>query len=155
MKVLVGKYVKTHCIKGEIKVRSNFLYKDRIFRAGKKIFIKDQEFTIKDYRKHQEYDMLTFEGINDINQILSLKGNFLYANREDLGLKQEEYLDSDLIGLDLYQNNIFVGKVRDISFITKNKKLLVINSHYVPFELIKKVDLKNKRIDIEEVLGLL
>lgn len=99
--------------------------------------------------------MLTFEGINDINQILSLKGNFLYANREDLGLKQEEYLDSDLIGLDLYQNNIFVGKVRDIAFITKNKKLLVINSHYVPFELIKKVDLKNKRIDIEEVLGLL
>ena len=120
MKVLVGKYVKTHGIKGEIKVRSNFLYKDRIFRAGKKIFIKDQEFTIKDYRKHQEYDMLTFEGINDINQILSLKGNFLYANREDLGLKQEEYLDSDLIGLDLYQNNIFVGKVRDIAFITKN-----------------------------------
>lgn len=155
MKVLVGKYVKTHGIKGEIKVRSNFLYKDRIFRAGKKIFIKDQEFTIKDYRKHQEYDMLTFEGVNDINQILSLKGNFLYANREDLGLKQEEYLDSDLIGLDLYQNNIFVGKVRDIAFITKNKKLLVINSHYVPFELIKKVDLKNKRIDIEEVLGLL
>lgn len=155
MKVLVGKYVKTHGIKGEIKVRSNFLYKDRIFQTGKKVFLKDQEFTIKDYRKHQEYDMLTFEGINDINQILSLKGNFLYANREDLGLKQEEYLDSDLIGLDLYQNNILVGKVRDIAFITKNKKLLVINSHYVPFELIKKVDLKNKRIDIEEVLGLL
>lgn len=155
MKVLVGKYVKTHGIKGEIKVRSNFLYKDRIFQTGKKVFLKDQEFTIKDYRKHQEYDMLTFEGVNDINQILSLKGNFLYANREDLGLKQEEYLDSDLIGLDLYQNNIFVGKVRDIAFITKNKKLLVINSHYVPFELIKKVDLKNKRIDIEEVFGLL
>ena len=155
MKVLVGKYVKTHGIKGEIKVRSNFLYKDRIFQTGKKVFLKDQEFTIKGYRKHQEYDMLTFEGINDINQILSLKGNFLYANREDLGLKQEEYLDSDLIGLDLYQNNIFVGKVRDIAFITNNKKLLVINSHYVPFELIKKVDLKNKRIDIEEVLGLL
>lgn len=155
MKVLVGKYVKTHGIKGEIKVRSNFLYKDRIFQTGKKVFLKDQEFTIKGYRKHQEYDMLTFEGINDINQILSLKGNFLYANREDLGLKQEEYLDSDLIGLDLYQNNIFVGKVRDIAFITKNKKLLVINSHYVPFELIKKVDLKNKRIDIEEVFGLL
>lgn len=155
MKVLVGKYVKTHGIKGEIKVRSNFLYKDRIFQTGKKVFLKDQEFTIKDYRKHQEYDMLTFEGINDINQILSLKGNFLYANREDLGLKKEEYLDSDLIGLDLYQNNIFVGKVRDIAFITKNKKLLVINSHYVPFELIKNVDLKNKRIDIEEVFGLL
>ena len=155
MKVLVGKYVKTHGIKGEIKVRSNFLYKDRIFQTGKKVFLKDQEFTIKDYRKHQEYDMLTFEGVNDINQTLALKGNFLSANRADLGFKQEEYLDSDLIGLDLYQNNIFVGKVRDIAFITKNKKLLVINSHYVPFELIKKVDLKNKRIDIEEVLGLL
>ena len=131
MKVLVGKYVKTHGIKGEIKVRSNFLYKDRIFQTGKKVFLKDQEFTIKGYRKHQEYDMLTFEGINDINQILSLKGNFLYANREDLGLKQEEYLDSDLIGLDLYQNNILVGKVRDIVYITNNKKLLVINSSQI------------------------
>ena len=52
MKVLVGKYVKTHGIKGEIKVRSNFLYKDRIFQTGKKVFLKDQEFTIKSESKY-------------------------------------------------------------------------------------------------------
>ena len=42
-----------------------------------------------------------------------------------------------------------------IRYITKTKKLLVVNNYYVPFELIKKVDLENKKIEIEEVSGLL
>ena len=51
--VLIGKYVKTHGIKGEIKIRSNFKYKDKVFVVGNKIIIKNKEFVINGYRKHQ------------------------------------------------------------------------------------------------------
>lgn len=155
MEVLVGKYVKTHGIKGEIKIRSNFKYKDKVFKIGNQIKIKNQEFTIDGYRKHQEYDMITLKGIDNINQIIDLKGSNVYIDRYSLNLNNKEYLDTDLIGLDIYMNKKLVGKVLDINYINNNKKLLVVNQKYIPFELIKEIDFKNKKIIIEEVLGLL
>lgn len=155
MEVLVGKYVKTHGIKGEIKIRSNFKYKDKVFKIGNQIKIKNQEFTIDGYRKHQEYDMITLKGIDNINQIIDLKGSNVYIDRYSLNLNNKEYLDTDLMGLDIYMNKKLVGKVSDINYINNNKKLLVVNQKYIPFELIKEIDFKNKKIIIEEVLGLL
>ena len=154
-KIIIGKYVKTHGIKGEIRIRSNFKYKDRVFKVGNKIFIGEEEFQIKSHRLHQEYDMVTLENIDNINQILPLKGSLVYYLKDNLNLSKLEYLDSDLIGMEVYMKDNLKGYVQDITFINKDKKLLVINSSYVPFELIKKIDLENKRIDLEEVSGLL
>ena len=155
MEVLVGKYVKTHGIKGEIKIRSNIKYKEKVFKQGNTLKINNQEFVIEGWRKHQEYDMITLKGINDINQIIDLKGSNVYINKDLLNLDTNEYLDTDLIGLDIYIGNKLVGKVDDITYLNHNKKLLVINNKYIPFELIKDIDLKNKKIIVEEVLGLI
>ena len=155
MEVLVGKYVKTHGIKGEIKIRSNIKYKEKVFKQGNTLKINNQEFVIEGWRKHQEYDMITFKGINDINQIIDLKGSNVYIDKELLNLDTNEYLDTDLIGLDIYIGSKLVGKVDDITYLNHNKKLLVINNKYIPFELIKDIDLKNKKIIVEEVLGLI
>ena len=155
MEVLVGKYVKTHGIKGEIKIRSNIKYKEKVFKQGNILKINNQEFVIEGWRKHQEYDMITFKGINDINQIIDLKGSNVYINKDLLNVDTNEYLDTDLIGLDIYIGNKLVGKVDDITYLNHNKKLLVINNKYIPFELIKDIDLKNKKIIVEEVLGLI
>ena len=154
-KIFVGKYVKTHGIKGEIKIKSNINHKEKVFKIGNSLIIDNQEFIINTYRVHQEYDMITFKGITNINDILSLKGSLVYINKDLLNLNHDEYLDADLIDLEVYMNDNLVGKVSDIRYIIKNKKLLVINSSLVPFELVKKIDLKNKKIVIEEVSGLL
>lgn len=154
-KVVIGKYVKTHGIKGEIKIRSNFKYKERVFKVGNKVIIENQEMEIASYRRHQEYDMITLKGINDINEILPLKGSLVYVLKSSLNLDEDEYLDSDLIGLNIYMNDQFKGIVTDINYITNNKKLLVVNGNYIPFELIKKIDFKNQKIMLEEVDGLL
>ena len=153
--VLIGKYVKTHGIKGEIKIKSNFKYKDKVFKIGNIIKIGDKNFKITSYRVHQEYDMVTLEGITNINQILDLKGSLVYIDKSLINLDKDEYLDTDLIGLEVYMNNTLKGKVEDIVLLNNSKKLLVVNSKYVPLELVKEVDFKNKKIIIEEVMGLL
>ena len=152
--VLIGKYVKTHGIKGEIKIRSNFKYKDKVFVVGNKIIIKNKEFVINGYRKHQEHDMITLDGINDINEIIDLKGNNVYIDRSLLNLNNKEYLDTDLIGLEVYMNEELLGIIDDITYINDKKKLLIVNHKYIPFELIKDIDFKNKKIILEEVIGL-
>lgn len=154
-KILIGKYVKTHGIKGEIKIKSNFKYKDKVFKIGNKIYLENQEFIINSYRIHQDYDMVTLEGINDINLILPYKGSKVYINKEDLKLDKDEYLDSDLIGFSVYMNDDLKGIVSDIEYLNHDKKLIVINNRFVPFELIKKIDFSSKTIILEEVGGLL
>lgn len=155
MNVLIGKYVSTHGIKGEIRIKSNFQYKERVFKLGNKLIIDNQEYEVTSYRLHKGYDMVTFKGIDNINQIISLKGSLVYIDKSLLNLNSDEYLDSDLINMNIIINNKLMGRVSGIRYLTETKKLLVVDSKYVPFELIKKIDLKNKKIEIEEVSGLL
>ena len=155
MNVLIGKYVSTHGIKGEIRIKSNFQYKERVFKLGNKLIIDNQEYEVTSYRLHKGYDMVTFKGIDNINQIISLKGSLVYIDKSLLNLNSDEYLDSDLIDMDIIVNDKLMGRVSGIRYLTETKKLLVVDSKYVPFELIKKIDLKNKKIEIEEVSGLL
>ena len=45
-------------------------------------------------------------------------------------------------------------EVLDILYINDNKKLIKVDNGYIPFELIKNIDLENKKILIEDVDGL-
>ena len=50
--------------------------------------------------------------------------------------------------------NNYLGKVEQVEYLTKTKKLLIVSKHYIPFELVKEIDFLNKKIIIEEVSGL-
>ena len=43
-RIVLGKYVNTHGIKGEIRIKSNFKYKDKVFKIGNKIIIDNHEY---------------------------------------------------------------------------------------------------------------
>ena len=118
--IKIGKYVYTHGIRGEIRIRSDFSRKDLVFKKGFKIYINGNEYIIKSYRKHKEYDMVTLDGINNINDIISLKGNFVYIKRDDI----EGFIDEDLFSYKV----IICGKEYKIVDILDNKahKILVL-----------------------------
>lgn len=137
--IRIGKYVNTHGIKGEIRIVSDFSRKDLIFKKGFKIYIKDNEFVINSYRKHKDYDMVTLEGINNINDIIDLKGSYVYIKREDIN----SFIDEDL-----YEYSVVVKeKEYKIINIIENKvhKILVLNNNvmvpYVPEFIDKKDDI--------------
>ena len=138
--IRIGKYVNTHGIKGEIRILSDFSRKDLVFKKGFKIYIKDNEFVINSYRKHKDYDMVTLEGINNINDIIDLKGNYVYIKREDI---------NGFIDEDLYEYSVII-KDREYKIINiienKAHKILVLNNNvmvpYVPEFVDKKDDIK-------------
>lgn len=157
--VYVGEIVNTHGIKGELRIVSDFKYKDAVFVIGKKVYLgkRKQEAMIKSYRKHKNYDMVTFEGIEDINDAIIFKSDDVFVKREDLNING--YVDEDLIGLKVYGSGELLGTVDNI---IKNKQdILVIKNrkktHMVPFvdEFIENIDIENKRIDIKVIEGLL
>jgi 16S rRNA processing protein RimM len=151
-KVVLGKYVNTHGLKGEIRIKSRFPYKDKVFKINNEIIINDKVYVIKSYRVHKDYDMVTLEGINDINMIPFPKNTLVFIDR-DKYLGKKEYIDSDLIGFIVYNSKI-EREVLDIIYLNDKKKLIKTMEGYIPFELVKDIDLDNKKIMVEEVDGL-
>ena len=151
-KAYLGKYVNTHGLKGEIRIKSNFPYKDKVFVINNEIIINNKSYIIKNYRIHKGYDMVTLDGINDINMIPFPKNTNVFIDR-DKYLEKKDYLDSDLIGFIVYNSKI-EREVLDILFINDKKKLIKTKEGYIPFELVQNIDLENKRILIENVDGL-
>lgn len=154
--IYVGRVVNTHGLKGEIRILSDFKFKQNVFKKGIRLNILSDTLTINSYRTHKNYDMVIFEGLNSIEDVLQYKGEKVYINREDL--EYEGYLDEDLIGMEVYDNDKYMGKV---SNILKNnvQDILVIENgkkHMVPnvSEFVKDIDLENKKIFINYIKGL-
>ena len=154
--IYIGKLVNTHGLKGEIRIISDFKYKDVVFKVNNSIYIKDNKYIIKSYRKHKIFDMITLEDINNIDDALELKGSNVYINRDDYEFNG--YLDEELIGLDVYDEDEYKGKVVDIYSISTNDMLVIEGKrrHMVPYreEFIEKIDLKNNKIYVNYIKGL-
>ena len=110
--VYVGKFVGTHGLKGELKLKSSFLYKDKMLKEGFCFYLGSikKKVSLLNYRYHNGLYLLTFEGLLDINLVEDLKSEDVYVIRDDLGLNDGEYVFEDYIDLDSYDGDTFLGK---------------------------------------------
>ena len=160
--IYVGKIVNTHGIKGEVRILSDFKYKGIVLSKYFKIYIgkNKEEVIINSYRPHKQFDMITIEGITNINDVLKYKGKSVYINRSDLVLEDGEYLDEDLIGLDVIMNDKVVGKVSRIEKDRYQDKIVVNKGdifYLVPYvcDIISSINLKEGTITLQYIKGLL
>ena len=161
--IYIGKIVSTHGIKGEIKLISDFDFKDKAFRVNNKIYLgkEKHEFIINSYRKHKNYDMIILEGYNDINKVLPFMKENVYIKESDLLLDKDEYLDSSLIGLDIYNNESCLGKITEIFCPSPNRKVIRFNNdgkyYLVPYvqSFVKMIDLSNRKVVLYSMEGVL
>lgn len=160
--VLIGKIVNTHGLKGEMRLLSDFRYKQKVFVPNMKVYIGPSKIveTINTYRHHKIFDMITLYGYTNINEILKYKGDYVFINRDDLILDSNEYLDEELINLNVYADNLLLGTVKKIEKHSKNELLVVKNQekdYLIPynFDIIININIKEKRIDIKNIKGLI
>lgn len=157
----IGKIVGTHGIKGEIRIRSNFQHKERVFQPEFKLYFNDDPtpHIIKTYRHHKDYEMITFDDFKNINEVLLFMGNDVHINKEDLQLAKDSYLNEDLIGCSVYFLDNNCGKIIDFVYNNGNNLLMIKNEviYYIPFNdnFIAKVDISKKRLDLVNVEGLI
>ena len=163
--VLIGKLVNTHGLKGEVRILSDFKYKDRVFIPGMKIYIgkEKKEEVISTYRHHKIFEMITMNAYNDINEVLKYKGNYVFVNKEDIKLADNEYLNEDIIGLRVYVDDKYLGEVTRIEnhhgneiLVVTNDKNGVVTRRLLPYNMniIKSINLQNNEIYVEKIDGL-
>ena len=150
----IGKIVNTHALKGEVRILSSFDLKERVFIKDNNIYIGENKEVeiIETYRIHKNFDMVKFVGKDNINDVIKYKVKKVYVLKDSLNLKEGEYLDSDLIGLDAFFLDEHLGKIDDI--INNNGyKLFYVKNKYIPYnkEFIEKIDLNDKKIIFKNV----
>ncbi len=155
-KIYVGKIVNTHGVKGELRIRSNFEFKDRVFKVNNKLIIDDKEYNIRSYRKHKTFDMVCLDEYNNINDVLFLVGNKVYFDKEKLDLNNNEEIDKDLLEYTVIINNNS-GKVIEIMDTGSNKVLRIQadREYLVPYnEKFVIIDRNKKEININLIDGM-
>ena len=157
--IYIGKVVNTHGIKGEIRILSDFPYKDKVFFVDNTIIIGDKEYIIKSYRVHKGYDMVTLDGYNDINDVLFLLKSSVYVSSDSLKLDDGEILDEELITYKVVSTDGREGTIEEIfkaSSFNKIIRVMFDKEVLIPFNspLVKEVNKDNKTIIVELIEGM-
>lgn len=151
----VGKIVNTHGIKGELRILSKFRHKDKVFIKGNTLYIgkKKEKFIINSYRYHKIFDMVTFEGFTNINEVLKYKGDYVYINEDDLVL-EDEVLSSKLIGYDCFIGEKYVGKIEEV-LNEPASDVLRVGKILIPYVKEFIVKIENDTVYIKDIRGLM
>ena len=71
--IYIGDIVNTHGLKGELRIISDFKYKNEVFKPGFNIYVgrQKEKLEIKTYRQHKNYDMVTLVDVNGIEEAIA------------------------------------------------------------------------------------
>ena len=152
--IVVGKFINTHGIKGEVRIQSRFKYKDLVFKPGMTLYLGPLKkgYVIQSYRRHKDLEMVTFKEITNINEILPLKGCIVYIDKEALELGDRLPLTADLIGYEVELNGKRIGQITEVMETPANDVLVVSEKRIlIPYVqvFVKKLDTNQQKISIE------
>ena len=158
-KVYIGKIVSTHGIKGELKILSDFPYKDKVFVVGNKIIIDNEDYEIKSYRVHKNFDMVTLNDYKDINEVLFLLKKEVYFDKDKLSLNDNEILDEDLIKYNVLTKDGKKVIIKEIFMASPDNKILRVEFDHevlipVNSPMIVEINKENKELIVELIEGM-
>lgn len=114
-----GQIVRAHGINGAMVV-NHLCDSDEVFEALKYVYIKEGE----GYKKikvlrvvpYKSALLVTLDGIKSPEEVVQLRMQFLYADREDIITDENDFFIVDLIGLDVkdYNTGELYGTLKDV-----------------------------------------
>lgn len=165
--ISIAKVLNFHGIKGEAKVGFS-KGRERQIEALKKVYIKKEnnfsELNVVSVRFHKQFAIIKFKEFKTVNDVEEFKGCDIYLTKEEVenNLDDDEYLISDLIGMDVFdEDGSCVGTITAIGENMANNLLSVKDGngkeHLVPFvkELVPIVDLKGRKVVLNNIEGLI
>ena len=166
--VSVGKILNFHGIKGEAKIGTSKSQQD-FFLALDTVFLKNNDdylpLKIQYSKPNKSFVIAKFKGINSINELLEYKGSLLFVDENVIRetLDEDEFLIDELVGMEVFDVNDGkkLGFVVGVSNNGASDLISVkTNTHHVcliPFvkAIVPVVDIKNKRLEITNMEGLL
>ena len=160
--VLIGRLQKSHGVRGEITLRVFSDFPERI-RRGKTIYIGAdfQTCKITGTRWKHELLLLKLEGFDSPESVRELVGKEIFSAVKDLpSLSEGRYYHHQLIGMRVFEGEEDLGVLAAIMETGANEVYIIDQADgqelLIPAipEVILKVDLEQKRLDVRLLEGL-
>ncbi|MBS3757524.1 MAG: 16S rRNA processing protein RimM [Desulfobacterales bacterium] len=160
----IGTIVGAHGVKGWVRVVS-FAETSKPFTPGRRIYIKKTDgrpaaYTVRDYQPYKNILRVSFEMIATRDAAEDVVGAQLFINRSELPEPEDDsWYWHDLIGLAVYQEDTYIGRVENI-FATGSNDVLVVRheggERLIPLieSIIRQIDLEKKTIRVDLPEGL-
>ncbi|HLS07218.1 MAG TPA: ribosome maturation factor RimM [Bacillota bacterium] len=162
----VGKIVNTHGVNGEVRVIRMTDFPER-FNVGNTLYVQKNGETIplkiKSHRTHKQFDLLQFEGYDEMESVKQLMQLHLHIKKSQLTpLPEGQYYYYEIIGCEVMTiDGEIIGVVDHILAPGANDVWVVKRKNgqeaLIPYikDVVKKIDIVNKVITIELMEGLL
>lgn len=159
-RLVIGRVIKAHGIKGEVSVES---FSDHLGRwqKGSRMRAGARDLTVASSRPHQTYKLVKFAGVDDRNAAETLRGESLTIDaREAWPLPEGRYYPHQLAGLDVVDAaGTVLGTMTRVDEYPANDVWVVLvgaREVLVPAvkEIVKNVDLDARRITVDPPEGL-
>ncbi len=162
----IGQIVNTYGIKGFVKVVP---FTDNInrFENLKTLYVETKKglenFEIEEVKYSKNTVLLKLKGIDDINIAEKYRNSYLKISRENaVKLPEDTYFIVDLLDIKVYTDeDIYLGNIIDVYPTGSNDIYVVKNEEgkqvLLPAigEVIKKVDIQNKKMVVHLLDGLI
>ncbi|HHY06634.1 MAG TPA: 16S rRNA processing protein RimM [Clostridia bacterium] len=163
--IKIGQIVNTHGYKGGLKIYPLTDDVQRFFDL-EKVYLKFAghyvSYTIVDVRLHKNMVLLWLAKVSDLNTAEQLKGFYLEIPRTKVrALPEGSFYIFELIGLDVYEGEQYLGKLCEVLKPGSNDVFVVKTPDnkeiYLPAlkKVVTQIDLEQKRMEVKVPLGLL
>lgn len=165
----VGKIVNTHGIRGELRVISQTDFPEERFAEGTELGVfapgekKPTLVKIASSRPHKNFMLITLEGYPFMSDVLPFKGSELKVHEKYLeDLSDDDFYYHEIVGCTVFdEEGNEIGDITEILETGANDVWAIkgVNGkfHYIPviLDVVKEVDVEEKRITIELMDGML
>lgn len=162
----LGVIIGSFSLDGSLKILSSTDFAENRYQEGNALYLrKDNELvpvTVNKYRRSGELDIVSFLEINTVEEALAKKGYEVLIDKKEAILPKNYYHFYELEQCEVYDDkDHLLGKVNKVeeypAQITLKVKTKEGKLFQVPFvdAFIKKIDIKNKKIIINVIEGML
>ena len=110
----VGKTLKVHGLKGELKTQS-FLDSPDLFKKIRTVFIKNIAYSVEKTRRSGEFVLLKLKNVDTVDDAKKLCGLEVFADKSDLPeLPEGRYYIAELIGCIVMSDTQRIGRIKDV-----------------------------------------
>ena len=150
-----GEIVTTHGVRGEMKILT-WLDSPEDLCDFERCRIDGREYKIQSCRVQKTCNLLKVAGIDTMEAAQAMRGKIVELYREDIS--DEVIFGAELLGMEVYSQNDFLGKIEDVLDYPGNQVYVVRGEHEYLIPAVKafilSTDLEANRMQVTLIEGM-